>query len=139
MSKKIIVSACLAGIECRYDCASEARQDIVKMVESGDAIPVCPEQLGGLPTPRPPAEIQSDGKVADNLGQDVTDKFNKGAQEALKITKMLDAKEAYLKTKSPMCGTNSVYDGSFSGKLKNGDGVFTKLLKKLGIKITPVD
>ena len=129
----------MAGLECRYDCASEERVDIVKMVAAGDAIPVCPEQLGGLPTPRPPAEIQNDNKVTDINGKDVTEQFTNGANEALKITQLIDAEEAFLKTKSPMCGTDKVYDGSFSGHLIEGDGIFTALLKKLGIKITPVD
>jgi uncharacterized protein YbbK (DUF523 family) len=138
MSSKKIVSACLAGIHCRYDCASQERESIREMVARGEAIPVCPEQLGGLATPRPPAEIIGD-KVVNNLGQDVTQQYIKGAQEALLIAQLTNATEAYLKSKSPMCGAGQVYDGSFTGTLKAGDGVFTRKLRELGIKIFSID
>ncbi len=137
--KKVIVSACLAGIECRYDCAHQERLDIVKLVVEGKAIPVCPEQLGGLPTPRKPAEIQKDGSVKTIDAVDVTKEYNRGAQEAFKILSLLSAEEAYLKSKSPMCGSGKVYNGNFTGDLIPGDGVFAKLLKARGIKIHSID
>jgi uncharacterized protein YbbK (DUF523 family) len=133
-----IVSACLAGIECRYDCKSKENIDIVEMVKNGQALPLCPEQLGGLPTPRVPAEAQGNSIVTNN-GDDVTHEYLKGAQEGLKMAKLVNAKEALLKSKSPMCGSGQIYDGTFSGTLTQGDGVFTKLLKENGIKVKSID
>lgn len=139
MGKKIkIVSACLAGLKCRYDGASKERAEIVKMVANGEAIPVCPEQLGGLPTPRTPAELVDD-KVLSVKGEDVTLNYSLGADEAFKVAKMVNCEEALLKSNSPMCGCNKIYDGTFSGNTISGDGIFTRLLKKAGIKVTPVD
>jgi uncharacterized protein YbbK (DUF523 family) len=108
------------------------------MVKNGEAIPVCPEQMGGLPTPRPPAERIGE-KVLTNKGIDVTAEYQRGAEEAFQIAKLVGATEALLKSKSPMCGSNKIYDGTFTGTTKDGDGVFAELLKKHGIKITPVD
>lgn len=133
-----IVSACLSGVHCRYDCKAQTRSSIEEMVQNGDAIPVCPEQLGGLPTPRPPAERIGD-RVLTNQGADVTAEYQRGAQEALRIAKLTGATEALLKSKSPMCGYGKIYDGTFSGNQKDGDGVFAELLKKQGIKVTPID
>lgn len=93
-----------------------------------------PEQLAGLTTPRTPAE-EKDGKIITKDGKDLTKEFQKGAQEALKIVKLSNCKEAILKAKSPSCGCGKVYDGSFTGKLISGDGVFTKLLKENNIKV----
>ena len=129
-----LVSACLLGIKCRYDGKSKPCQKVIDLVKQGKAIPVCPEQLGGLETPRDPAE-QRGNKVFTNKGKDVTTKFNQGAKEALKIALLTNCKEAILKSKSPSCGSNLVYDGTFSGKLIKGDGVFAKLLKKNNIKV----
>lgn len=133
-----IVSACLSGVHCRYDCQAKARADIEAMVKNGEAIPVCPEQMGGLPTPRPPAE-RIGNKVLTNNGVDVTNEYQRGAEEALKIAKLAGVTEALLKSKSPMCGCNKIYDGTFTGATKEGDGVFAELLKKNGIKVTPID
>ncbi|UOF00276.1 DUF523 domain-containing protein [Bdellovibrio reynosensis] len=133
-----IVSACLAGVHCRYDCKAQTRPEIEEMVGKGEAIPVCPEQLGGLSTPRPPAERIGE-QVLTNKGVDVTDQYKKGAEEAFQIAKLCGASEALLKSKSPMCGSGKIYDGTFTGSLKEGDGVFAELLKKNGIKVSPVD
>lgn len=138
MSNKIIVSACLAGVECRYDCQSKERKEIIELVKQGVAIPVCPEQLGGLPTPRDPAEIQGK-KVLTVKGKDVTLEYEKGALEALKVAKLVGASKAMLKSKSPMCGHGEIYDGSYSGKTKKGDGILSKLLKKHGIGVESID
>jgi uncharacterized protein YbbK (DUF523 family) len=138
MSEKIIVSACLAGLECRYDCKSKERSEIIELVKKGVATPVCPEQLGGLPTPRDPAEIIED-KVLTVHGKDVTFEYQKGAQEAFKVLKLTGATKAILKSKSPMCGVGEVYDGSYSGKTVEGDGIFAKLLKSNGIKVEKAD
>jgi uncharacterized protein YbbK (DUF523 family) len=129
-----IVSACLAGVKCRWDGDSRPCQKVIDLVKEGKAIPVCPEQLGGLTTPRIPCE-QKGNKVFAKDGKDMTDFFEKGAEEALKIAKLTGCKEAILKSKSPSCGSGRVYDGTFSGKLIEGDGVFAKLLKKNNIKV----
>jgi uncharacterized protein YbbK (DUF523 family) len=97
-------------------------------------IPVCPEILGGLPTPREPAE-QKGKKVITKSGKDVTKYFEKGAKEVLKIAKILKIKKAILKQKSPSCGCGKIYDGTFSKRLIKGDGVTAKLLKKNGIEV----
>jgi len=129
-----IVSACLAGINCRWDGESRPCQKVVDLVKQGKAIPVCPEQLGGVTTPRTPAE-QKDEKVFTKTGEDVTSQFEKGAEEALKIALLSNCDEAIIKSKSPSCGCGKVYDGTFSGKLIDGDGVFAKILKKNNIKV----
>lgn len=130
----IIVSACLAGIKCRYDGKANPCLKVIELVKQGKAISVCPEQLAGLPTPRPAAE-QKGTKVFTQNSQDVTLEFKKGAQKALKIAKLNSCKIAILKSKSPSCGSGQIYDGTFSGKLVKGDGVFAKLLKDNGIRI----
>jgi len=129
-----IVSACLAGVNCNYKGESRPRQKVIELVKKGKAIPVCPEQLGGLTTPRSPAE-QKGNKVFRKDGKDVTAQFEKGSKEALKIAKLADCNEAILKSNSPSCGCGKVVDGTFSGRLIDGDGVFAKLLKKNNIKV----
>jgi len=138
MGKKIIVSACLAGINCRYDGNSEAREDIIEMVKKGEAIPVCPEQLGNLPTPRNSAEIKAD-RVIDLNGNDLTLNYQRGAANALKVAQLTNCKRAILKSKSPMCGHKLIYDGQFAGKLVEGHGIFSSLLIENGFEITSLD
>lgn len=138
MKEKIIVSACLAGINCRYDCANKENLEIIKLVKDGIATPVCPEQLGGLPTPREPAE-QIGEKILTVSGKDVTLEYQNGALEAFKMVELTGATKAILKSRSPMCGHGEIYDGTYSGKLKDGDGVFSKLLKLKGIVIESMD
>jgi uncharacterized protein YbbK (DUF523 family) len=142
--KRKIVSACFAGIHCRYDQKHNRIAEIQELVRKGEAIPVCPEQMGGLPTPRNPAEIVGgdgydvlDGKarVIDNQGNDVTEAFVRGAYEALEMAKTLGATEAILKERSPSCGSCMIYDGQFRGQKKPGVGVTTALLKRHGIKV----
>ena len=130
----IIVSACLAGINCRYDGKNNFNKKIAKLVQNGSAIPICPEQLGGLPTPRIPAEILGN-KVITKHGNDVTQQFEKGAKETLKIAQLINCKTAILKENSPSCGSKNIYDGTFSNHLKNGDGIATRLLRQNGIII----
>jgi len=132
-----IVSACLAGVSCRYNCEQRPALNIIEMVKNGEAIPVCPEQLGGLSTPRPPAE-ETDGEFFTIEGENVTAKYTKGALEALRIAKLTGCDEAFLKGKSPMCGVGEVYSGNFDGKMISGDGLFARLLKKAGIKVNRV-
>jgi len=133
-----IVSACLAGVKCRYDGTSKPNKKVIELVKKGKAIPLCPEQLGGLSTPRIPSEIRGN-KVINKKGKDVTAFFIKGAKEALKIAKLAKCREAILKSKSPSCGVREIYDGSFTGKTKKGDGIFTRLLKKNNINCKTED
>jgi len=125
-----LVSACLIGIECRYDGKSNLNKKCFELFKRGKLIPVCPEQLGGLQTPREKSEIQKNGKILTKSGKDVTKSFIKGAKETLKMAKLLEIKEAILKSKSPSCGCGKIYDGTFSGKLIKGDGTTAALLKK---------
>ncbi len=134
-----IISACLAGLNCRYDGGNNLKPEIVKLVKDGKAILVCPEQLGGLTTPRLPCEIVWDEngnkKVVNIEGQDFTKEFLKGAEETLKIAELIGAKGAILKARSPSCGKGKVYDGHFAKRLVEGNGITTDLLEKNGIKV----
>lgn len=129
---KIIVSACLLGIHCRYNGECSADERILPLFEEHELIPVCPEQLGGLSTPRDPDEIK-DGKVFDSQGIDNSEYFKRGAEEVLKITKLFGAKCAVLKERSPSCGSFFIYDGTFTGKVIPGEGITSSLLRKNGI------
>lgn len=134
----IAVSACLAGICCRYDGQANTQEEILEWVKKGEAILICPEQLGGLSTPRLPCEIQSiDGlrKVINSAGEDKTQDFLKGAQEALKICQMYGIKKAILKAKSPSCGHGQIYNGHFNRTLVEGSGLTAELLVKNGIEV----
>jgi uncharacterized protein YbbK (DUF523 family) len=130
----IIVSACLADVHCRYDGGAKPCSSVIRLVAEGKAIPLCPEQLGGLPTPRMPAEQIGD-KVMRKNGVDVTAEFSRGAQEALKIARLIGVKTAILKAKSPSCGSGKIYDGSFTDTLINGNGTFAELCKNNGIEV----
>jgi uncharacterized protein YbbK (DUF523 family) len=129
-----LVSACLLGIRCRYDGSGRPDKKAIELFRKGGLVPVCPEQLGGLPTPREPAEIRGD-KVFTESGRDVTENFIRGAEETLRLAKLLGIKEAVLKSKSSACGCGKIHDGTFSGALKDGDGVTAALLKRSGIRV----
>lgn len=131
----IVVSACLAGVDCRYNGSSYTVPQIAEMVIQGEAIPICPEILAGLPTPRPPVE-QNSGKFIALNGDDQTDKYVAGAKIALEIAVKSRCQRAILKSKSPTCGSGLIYDGTFSGKLITGDGIFAMLLKEQGIEVS---
>ena len=130
----IAVSACLAGCRCRYDGDSKTDQEIVALVKTGNACLICPEQLGGLPTPRPPAELVGD-RVINNKGEDVTEYFERGAKATLALLRDLGVKQAILKAHSPSCGCSCVYDGSFTGTLIPGMGLTARLLSENGISV----
>ncbi|MBU4512081.1 DUF523 domain-containing protein [Patescibacteria group bacterium] len=139
-----LISACLLGIKCRYDGKYKPCPKAIALFKKGILIPVCPEQLGGLPTPRVPAEIQGGNgekviqgvsKLLNKNGHDVTSNFLKGANEALKIAKITNTKEFIGKSKSPSCGLGRTYNGSFTGTLVQGDGVTVALFKKNGISV----
>jgi len=130
----ILISGCLLGLKCRYDGKEKKLPEIEKLIEVYNLIPVCPEQLGGLPTPRIPAE-RVINKVVNQAGVDVTKEYQLGAEEALKIAKLYNCKKAILKEKSPSCGCGKIYDGTFSKNLIVGNGVTADLLLKNGIEI----
>ena len=129
-----LCSACLLGIKCRYDGKDNLNEKVVELAKREKLIPVCPERLGGLPTPREPAEIQGN-RVVTYSGKDVTEYFERGAKKVLKIAKLLGIKEAILKQKSPSCGSGKIYDGTFSGTIIKGDGITARLLKKNGVRV----
>ncbi len=131
--ESILISACLLGIRCRYDGESK-EYDLKNLEKRFNLIPVCPEIYGGLPTPRVPSEILGD-EVFNREGICVSEQYNKGAEEALKLAKKFDVKYAVLKAKSPSCGKGEIYDGTFSKKLIQGDGIAVRCLKKHGIEI----
>ena len=131
----MIVSACLAGFPCRYDGKARPCAQVVELVRAGKAIPVCPEQLGGLPTPRTSCEIR-EGRVVDAEGYDRTEAFRRGARAVLEIAQTYGATEALLQSRSPSCGSGRIYDGSFTKTLTAGDGVTARLLKENGIQVT---
>ena len=137
--ERILVSACLLGVNCRYDGKNGENGDILSLMESYELIPVCPEQLGGMETPRKPSERQkSDGGVSvkNSAGEDVTEYYVKGAEETLKIARLYGCRYAILKERSPSCGSDLIYDGTFSGNKIPGEGVTAELLKKNGITVT---
>lgn len=130
---KILVSACLLGIACRYDGDSKT-YDLADLLEKYDLIPFCPECYGGLPTPRAPSEIVGERVLSEN-GTDVTAQYERGARLAAELCEKLGIRYALLKAKSPSCGSGKVYDGTFSGALTDGDGITAHALKKNGIRI----
>ena len=136
MSKnyEYIVSGCLCGEKVRYDGKTKTIDKIKKLVTEGKAITVCPEVLGGLPVPRNPCEIQNN-KVINTLEEDKTSNFKIGAGKTLELCKKHKIKKAILKDKSPSCGTNYIYDGTFTNKLIKGQGITTKLLQENGIEV----
>lgn len=141
----ILVSACLLGVNCKYNGGCNRHTEVLNYLDGRqDWIPICPEQIGGLATPRVPAEIQGgDGeavlkgqaRVVTRDGRDVTEAFIKGAQEVLKIAQLCGAHEAILKQRSPSCGSCQIYDGTFAGGKIDGAGVTAALLKLAGIDV----
>ena len=129
----ILMSACLLGTPCRYDGASAPCESAIAFSQTHEVIPVCPEQLGGLPTPRIPCELQPGGRVLDVQGNERTASFRAGAQAAVRIALEHGCTHAILKSKSPSCGVHQVYDGSFSGTLIAGQGVAAQALAREGI------
>ena len=132
----ILVSACLLGVACKYSGGDNACPALLQALrQSGHTlIPVCPEVYGGLPTPRPPAERCGD-RVLTEAGADVTAQYRRGAEAALQLARLYNCRTAILKANSPSCGSGTIYDGSFSGRLTGGDGVTAALLRKNGIAV----
>jgi uncharacterized protein YbbK (DUF523 family) len=148
----IIVSSCLVGINSRYDQKSNSHPQLIEEMSSGGLLPLCPEQLGGMPTPRIPCEVrggtagellqqyhQEDGdslvRVINRAGRDVTAQFVKGAEEVARLADFYGVRAAVLKARSPSCGCGRVYDGSFSRQLIEGNGVTAELLLQHGVTV----
>ena len=132
--ENLLISACLLGVQCRYDGGSKPVMPTVALMEQYHLIPICPEQLGGLPTPREPAERRADA-VITSAGADVTAQFLRGAEQVLHLARLYGCKAAVLKERSPSCGSGEIYDGTFSGRLTTGDGVTAALLRANGIAV----
>lgn len=137
MSKEmILISSCLLGVRCRYDAKMvEAHPEALRIFKQGSALVLCPEMLGGLPCPRDPAEIKADGRIMTELGEEVTEAFLTGAEKVLEVCLSLGVKKAYLKERSPSCGSKLVYDGTFGRNLIPGMGVCAALLREHGIEV----
>lgn len=134
----IIISACLCGCNCKYNGKNNKNEQCVNLFKSGKATLICPEQLGGMTTPRLPSEIlknEENKLVINKNGENVTDFFERGAKEALNIAKLVNSKVAILKDGSPSCGSEFVYDGNFSGNKIKGQGITAELFIKNGIKV----
>lgn len=133
---KLLVSACLLGVNCRYNAEPKALPDdlLSRLLERHSVVPVCPEQLGGLTTPREPSERQG-ARVVMRSGWDVTAAYARGAQEALRLARQFGCTAAVLKERSPSCGHGEIYDGTFTGTRTSGDGVTAALLLENGIAV----
>lgn len=135
---KIMVSGCLLGENCKYNGGNNYSEKVAEYIKGHEVISVCPECMGGLPTPRIPAEIV-DGVVTNREGQVVDEEFRRGAQIALEIARKEQIDVAILQSRSPSCGSKQIYDGTFSGVKVDGQGVFAKLLKEHGFHMIDVE
>ena len=133
---KIAISACLLGRNCKYNGKNNYNASLCKLLEGHEIVPICPETMGGLSTPRTPCELKN-GKVISKTGVDCTFEYVKGSQLAYDLVKDCDL--IILQKRSPSCGNSLVYDGTFSGKLISGQGVFAQMLKNLNIPILEAD
>ena len=134
MKPKLLVSACLLGTPCRYDGKSKKNDAVCALAERFELVPICPEVLGGLPTPRTPSERRG-ARVVRKDERDVTAEYRRGAEQALHLARLCGCKIALLKERSPSCGSGTIYDGTFSGGLTAGDGVTAALLRENGITV----
>lgn len=135
---KIMVSACLLGENCKYNGGNNFSEKVMKFIEGHEVIPVCPEVMGGLPTPRTPSEIVN-GVVTMADGRVVDEEFRKGARIGLQLARENEVDLVILQSRSPSCGVKQIYDGTFSGKKMAGQGVFAKLLSENGFRILDVE
>jgi len=140
----ILVSACLLGTNCKYSGGNNKNPQIISLLKDKKVIPICPEELGGLTTPREPAEIvngtgldvlQDKAKIYAKDGTDVTNYFLKGAEKVKEIAQSHSINLAIMKERSPSCGVNKIYDGSFKGRVIPGSGIAAILLKEIGIPV----
>lgn len=134
MKEKVLVSACLLGVNCKYNGGNNENDKVFEYLKDKEVIPICPEVWGGLPTPRVSSERYGNQVLTEN-GDDVTESFKRGALESLNLAKKLGVKKALLKAKSPSCGSGKIYDGTFSHTLVEGNGVTASLFKENGIEI----
>ncbi len=134
----IAVSACLLGENCKYNGGNNYSERLHEFLKGHSVVPICPEVMGGLPTPRDPAEIIG-GEVRQKSGRSVDEAFRKGARVALKKVKDAGAELVILQSRSPSCGVNEIYDGSFTGRRVKGKGVFARLLEEEGIRAVDVE
>ncbi len=134
MKEKLLISACLLGVPCRYDGGSKPHPIAARLAEKYELIPVCPETLGGLPTPREPAELR-DGRAVTRDGGDRTDAYRLGAERTLAIAAENGVTRAVLKERSPSCGRGLIHDGTFGGGMTRGDGIAAELLLENGITV----
>lgn len=135
---KIMVSACLLGENCKYNGGNNLSEKVMKFIEGHEVIPVCPEVMGGLSTPRVPSEIVN-GVVTMTDGRNVDEEFRKGAQIGLDLAMKNNVDLVILQSRSPSCGVKQIYDGTFSGRKIDGQGVFAKLLTEKGFRIVDVE
>jgi uncharacterized protein YbbK (DUF523 family) len=134
-ARPLIVSACLLGVQCNHVGGASLREAVVALGRDRRLIPVCPETAGGLPTPRPAAEIQPSGRVATATGEDVTDAYERGAAHTVRLARAVGAAGAVLKARSPSCGCHEVYDGTFSRSRILGEGVTARALRSAGFPV----
>jgi uncharacterized protein YbbK (DUF523 family) len=133
-----VVSACLAGCKCRYDGNDNTNEHVQQLIREGRALPVCPEQLGGFPTPRTPFELK-DGRAVSKDGEDITERMQIGVEEATKLVELAGCTKAILKSRSPSCGARIIYDGSFSGVKIEGNGLFAARMLSMGLEVSSTD
>ena len=135
---KIMISACLAGINCKYNGGNNRNEKVVKLMEENDVILVCPEQMGGLPTPRVPSEVR-DSVVITRDGRNVDAEFRAGAAKCLEIAIQEQPDLIVLQSRSPSCGVKQRYDGTFTGTLTDRARVTAQLLMENGFKCVDVE
>lgn len=135
---KIMVSACLLGDNVKYNGGNNRHEKVLEYIKGHEVVPVCPEMLGGLPVPRAPGEIQ-DGIVRNEDGTSVDYEYRTGAAKALEIAESERIDMAILQSRSPSCGVNQIYDGSFTGRKIKGMGVFARLLSEKGYKVVDAE
>ncbi|MDQ3570099.1 MAG: DUF523 domain-containing protein [Actinomycetota bacterium] len=131
----IVVSACLLGVRCNHLGAASPSQAVAELASHHHLAPICPEVAGGLPTPRPAAEIQADGSVRTREGHDVSDAYRRGAEATVALARAVGASQAVLKARSPSCGCHEVYDGTFTRTRVAGEGITARALREAGLRV----
>jgi uncharacterized protein YbbK (DUF523 family) len=135
----LVVSACLLGVRCNHVADANTSEAVVALGARHRLLPVCPETAGGLPTPRPAAELRSDGRVVTGDGTDVTEAYRRGAAQAVRLARATGAVAAVLKARSPSCGCHEVYDGTFTRTRVSGEGVTARALREAGVPVYDED
>jgi uncharacterized protein YbbK (DUF523 family) len=138
-SRPLLVSACLLGVRCNHEGEANPSVAVQALASNRRLIPVCPETAGGLPTPRPAAEVQPDGTVRTGEGADVTDAYRRGAEQAVRLAQSTGAAGAVLKARSPSCGCHEIYDGTFTRTRVAGEGITARALRQAGIPVCSED